>query len=105
RPPPYFVADEFVRFCLQIDFDYIIICISLIEWPSTNGGPEELAPLSTRRLETEIKLTCDLNQFMSPTVDLPPKLTDYLNETRAPLPPVTDPDQPLQIDSLGLIRL
>jgi acyl carrier protein len=55
-------------------------------------------------LETEIKLTCDL-KFMSPTVDLPPKLIDYLNEARAPLPPFTDPDQPLQIDSLGLIRL
>jgi len=32
-------------------------------------------------------------------------LIDYLNESRAPLPPVTDPAQPLQIDSLGLIRL
>ena len=42
---------------------------------------------------------------MSSTVDLPQKLIDYLNEARAPLPPVTDPDQSLQIDSLGLIRL
>ena len=42
---------------------------------------------------------------MRSTLDLPPKLIDYLNETRAPLPPVSDPDQPLQIDSLGLIRL
>ena len=42
---------------------------------------------------------------MRSTLDLPPKLIDYLNESRAPLPPVTDPDQPLQIDSLGLIRL
>lgn len=30
---------------------------------------------------------------------------EYLDEARAPLPPVSDPDQPLQIDSLGLIRL
>ena len=36
---------------------------------------------------------------------VPQKLIDYINESRAPLPPVTDPDQPLQIDSLGLIRL
>ncbi len=36
---------------------------------------------------------------------LPPKLIDYLNESRAPLPPVTDPGAPLQLDSLGLIRL
>ena len=43
--------------------------------------------------------------YMRSTLDLPPKLIDYLNESRAPLPPVTDPDQPLQIDSLGLIRL
>jgi acyl carrier protein len=42
---------------------------------------------------------------MHSILDLPPKLIDYLNEARAPLPPATDPDQPLQIDSLGLIRL
>jgi acyl carrier protein len=36
---------------------------------------------------------------------LPQKLIDYINENRAPLPPVSDPDEPLQIDSLGLIRL
>jgi acyl carrier protein len=39
------------------------------------------------------------------TINLPVKLLNYLNETRAPLPPITDPDQPLKIDSLGLIRL
>jgi acyl carrier protein len=42
---------------------------------------------------------------MNSALDLPPKVIDYLNEARAPLPPVTDPEQPLQIDSLGLIRL
>jgi acyl carrier protein len=42
---------------------------------------------------------------MGSTLNLPPKLIDYLNEARAPLRPVTDPDQALQIDSLGLIRL
>jgi len=36
---------------------------------------------------------------------IPPKLKEYLDEARAPLPAITDPDQPLQIDSLGLIRL
>jgi len=38
-------------------------------------------------------------------MEIPQKLIDYLNTRRAPLPPVTDPDEPLQIDSLGLIRL
>ena len=38
-------------------------------------------------------------------MEIPQKLIDYINESRAPLPPVGDPDQPLQIDSLGLIRL
>ena len=38
-------------------------------------------------------------------MEIPQKLTDYINANRAPLPPITDPDQPLQIDSLGLIRL
>ena len=36
---------------------------------------------------------------------IPQKLIDYLNESRAPLPPLTDPNEPLRIDSLGLIRL
>jgi acyl carrier protein len=36
---------------------------------------------------------------------LPPKLIQYLNDARAPLPPISDPDEPLQVDSLGLIRL
>jgi acyl carrier protein len=38
-------------------------------------------------------------------MEIPQKLKDYINESRAPLPPVTDPEEPLQIDSLGLIRL
>ena len=36
---------------------------------------------------------------------IPQKLKDYINESRVPLPPVHDPDEPIQIDSLGLIRL
>ena len=35
-------------------------------------------------------------------MEIPQKLIDYINTSRAPLPPVADP---LQIDSLGLIRL
>jgi acyl carrier protein len=42
---------------------------------------------------------------MTSTLNLPPKVVDYLNEARQPLPPISDPDQPLQLDSLGLIRL
>ena len=38
-------------------------------------------------------------------MEIPQKLKDYINESRAPLSPVSDPDEPLQIDSLGLIRL
>ena len=38
-------------------------------------------------------------------MEIPQKLIDYINESRAPLPPVSDPDMPLQVDSLGLIRL
>ena len=38
-------------------------------------------------------------------IHIPPKLKEYLDEARAPQPAITDPDQPLQIDSLGLIRL
>jgi acyl carrier protein len=38
-------------------------------------------------------------------MNIPPKLKEYLDEARAPLPAIGDPDQPLQIDSLALIRL
>ena len=37
--------------------------------------------------------------------EIPPKLKDYLDSNRGSLPPVTDPDEPLQLDSLGLVRL
>ena len=36
---------------------------------------------------------------------IPPKLKEYINNNRGSLPPISDPDEPLQIDSLGLIRL
>ena len=38
-------------------------------------------------------------------MNIPPKLKEYLDESRAPLPPIRDPDEPLHIDSLALIRL
>lgn len=38
-------------------------------------------------------------------MNVPQKLIDYINENRSPLPPVTDPDEPLRIDSLSFIRL
>ena len=38
-------------------------------------------------------------------IEIPPKLKEYIDNNRGSLPPVTDPDEPLQIDSLGLIRL
>ena len=38
-------------------------------------------------------------------MEVPPKLKEYLDEARAPLPPISDPGEPLHIDSLALIRL
>jgi len=42
-------------------------------------------------------------------MEIPPKLKDYLDNNRSvyrdSLPPTTDPDEPLHIDSLGVIRL
>ena len=38
-------------------------------------------------------------------MEIPPKLKEYIDNNRGSLPPVTDPDEPLQIDSLSLIRL
>jgi acyl carrier protein len=39
-----------------------------------------------------------------PTLELPQKVTDYINE-HSPLPPITDPDEPLRMDSLAVLRL
>jgi acyl carrier protein len=38
-------------------------------------------------------------------MEMPPKLKEYIDNNRGSLPPVTDPDEPLHIDSLGVIRL
>ena len=42
-------------------------------------------------------------------MEIPLKLKEYIDNSRSvyrdSLPPITDPDEPLQIDSLGLIRL
>jgi acyl carrier protein len=39
------------------------------------------------------------------TSEIPPKLKEYIDNHRGSLPPITNPDEPLQMDSLGLIRL
>lgn len=38
-------------------------------------------------------------------MEIPPKLKDYIDNNRGLSPSVTDPDEPLQLDSLGLVRL
>jgi len=38
-------------------------------------------------------------------MEIPQKLKEYIDNNRGSLPPITDPDEPLHIDSLGLIRL
>ena len=38
-------------------------------------------------------------------MEIPAKLKEYLDNNRGSLPPIGDPDEPLKIDSLGLIRL
>ena len=37
-------------------------------------------------------------------MEIPPEAKDYIDNHRGSLPPITDPDEPLQLDSLGLIR-
>lgn len=36
---------------------------------------------------------------------IPPKLKEYIDNSRAPLPPIGDLDEPLHLDSLSMIRL
>jgi acyl carrier protein len=38
-------------------------------------------------------------------MEIPQKLKDYIDSARIPLPPLKDEDEPLQIDSLAIIRL
>ena len=38
-------------------------------------------------------------------MEIPAKLKEYIDNNRGSLPPIGDPDEPLKIDSLGLIRL
>ena len=38
-------------------------------------------------------------------MEIPQKVKDYINSNRLPLPPIKDEDEPLQIDSLAIVRL
>ncbi len=38
-------------------------------------------------------------------MEIPQKVRDYIDSNRSSLPPLTDLDEPLQLDSLALIRL
>ncbi len=38
-------------------------------------------------------------------MEIPQKIRDYIDSNRIPLPPIKDEDEPLQIDSLALVRL
>jgi acyl carrier protein len=38
-------------------------------------------------------------------MEIPQKIKDYIDSARIPLPPVKDEDEPLQIDSLAVVRL
>ena len=38
-------------------------------------------------------------------MEIPSKLKEYIDNNRGSLPPVTDPEEPLEIDSLSVIRL
>ena len=38
-------------------------------------------------------------------MEIPDKLLNFINESRQPLPPVTDLDEPLRLDSLAMMRL
>ena len=53
----------------------------------------------------QIVLLAVVFRMRPPPLELPPKITDYINEHRGPLPPINDPDEPLQMDSLALVRL
>ena len=42
---------------------------------------------------------------MTGDMAIPEKLRDFLNENRQGRPPITDPDEPLRLDSLAVVRL
>ena len=90
------------------DFVITIYCVAVIfrqagiaEGNRTEGPRDRFVRICSRRInQSEGKVAI---------MEIPPKLKEYLDNNRSvyrdSLPPVTDPDEPLQIDSLGLIRL
>ena len=38
-------------------------------------------------------------------MEIPDKLLQYINEARQPLPPISDPNEALRLDSLAMIKL
>jgi acyl carrier protein len=63
------------------------------------------ANLARRAVGSATHLIWNLDFLGKLIMEMPPKLKEYIDNNRGSLPPITDPDEPLQIDSLGLIRL
>ena len=38
-------------------------------------------------------------------MEIPQQIKEYIDNHRGSLAPITDPDEPLQLDSLGVVRL
>ena len=38
-------------------------------------------------------------------MEIPDRLREFINESRQPLPPIADSNEPLQLDSLAIIKL
>lgn len=50
-------------------------------------------------------VTCQFPNTNINMMEIPPKLKEYIDKNRGSLPPINNPDEPLQLDSLALIRM
>jgi len=72
---------------------------TVIRSNSDRTGPATIAPAS------DLINPRSLENYHTDFMEIPAKLKEYIDNNRGSLPPITDPDEPLRIDSLGLIRL
>ena len=62
------------------------------DWPLSRPAKELLKSSKSPNYDTKI-------------MEIPQKIKDYIDSNRLPLPPIKDEDEPLQIDSLAIVRL
>jgi acyl carrier protein len=68
------------------------VIVKFGHWPPSRPARDLLKSAKSPNYHTKI-------------MEIPQKIKEYIDSNRLPLPPIKDEDEPLQIDSLAIVRL